>query len=72
MYSHTKKVGPAGRFRSRYGRKIRETITEIESQYKNKRLLCPFCNYLSVKRVAYGIWECGKCGKKLAGKAYTI
>ncbi len=70
--SHTKLVGPAGRLGAGYGRKIRRLLSKIESQYKNKRLICPFCNYRAVKRIAYGIWYCEKCGKKFAGKAYTI
>jgi len=71
MPSHTKKLGSAARFGSRYGKKIRDKITSIESQYKNKRIKCPFCNYKSLDRVSYGIWECKKCGKVFAGKAYT-
>lgn len=70
--SHTKLVKSTGRFGSRYGRKIRRLIAEIESQYRNKRLICPFCNYKAVKRIAFGIWYCEKCGKKFAGKAYSI
>jgi len=71
MPSHTKKLGPAARFGPRYGRKIRDKVASIESQYKNKRLKCPFCNYESLDRIAYGIWKCEKCGKTFAGKAYS-
>jgi large subunit ribosomal protein L37Ae len=70
--NHTKIVGPAGRFGARYGKGIRESLIEIEKKYKNKRLKCPYCNYISVKRIAYGIWYCRHCGKKFTGKAYSI
>lgn len=72
MPSHTKKLGPIARFGARYGRGIRDRVLAIEKQYKHKRLKCPYCNYIAVKRVAYGIWRCYKCGKIFAGKAYTI
>jgi len=70
--SHTKLLGPAARFGPRYGKKIRELVAEIEKKYKNKRLKCPFCNNISVKRLSYGIWYCTHCGKKFTGKAYSI
>ncbi|MDT7890495.1 MAG: 50S ribosomal protein L37ae [Candidatus Nanopusillus sp.] len=70
--SHTKLLGPAARFGSRYGKKIRELVAETEKKYKNKRLKCPFCNDISVKRLSYGIWYCTHCGKKFTGKAYNI
>ena len=66
-----KKVGSAGRFGSRYGRKVREKVAEIEREQK-KRHVCPKCKMPYVKRVAAGIWECKKCGTKFAGKAYTV
>jgi len=71
MPSHTKTLGPAARFGARYGKGIRDKVKEIEIQYKHRRLKCPFCNYKAVKRVAYGIWKCNKCGKVFAGKAYS-
>ena len=70
--NHTKFVGSTGRFGARYGKGIRESLFEIEKKYRNKRLKCPFCNYESVKRIAFGIWYCEHCGKKFAGKAYSI
>ncbi|MFZ8801099.1 MAG: 50S ribosomal protein L37ae [Candidatus Nanopusillus sp.] len=70
--SHTKLLGPAARFGSRYGKKIRALVAETEKKYKNKRLKCPFCNNISVKRLSYGIWYCIHCGKKFTGKAYNI
>ena len=67
----TKKVGTAGRFGARYGKKSRQGMAEIEKLQK-QRHICPRCNMLYVKRVAKGIWECRKCGNKFAGPAYTM
>jgi large subunit ribosomal protein L37Ae len=64
-----KKVGTAGRFGPRYGKKAREKIAEIEAIQKQKHI-CPKCGKKAVKRVSTGIWECLKCGAKFAGKAY--
>ena len=65
----TKKIGSAGRFGSRYGKKVRSMVSRIEAVQK-KRQICPKCNLLYVKRVAKGIWLCSKCGNKFAGQAY--
>ncbi|MFC2174611.1 50S ribosomal protein L37ae [archaeon] len=66
----TKKVGVAGRFGSRYGRKIRENVRKVEVKSKAKHD-CPQCGKLSLKRVSNGIWQCTKCKTKLAGGAYV-
>ena len=68
-FSHTKKVGPAGRFGSRYGLKIRKRIAEIEA-IQRKRHICPRCKKKSLRREAPGIWVCKNCGFKIAGYAY--
>ncbi len=60
-----------GRFGSKYGSKVRKNVTAIESQYKFKKQVCPFCGKKSVKREAAGIFVCDNCGKKFAGAAYT-
>lgn len=65
----TKKVKSAGRFRQKYGRKIRLKITQVETE-QNKPKLCPTCAFPRVKRVCAGIWMCRKCGHKFAGGAY--
>ncbi|MCJ7478776.1 MAG: hypothetical protein MUP63_01200 [Candidatus Nanohaloarchaeota archaeon QJJ-7] len=31
---------------------------------------CPECGKGKLERTASGIWECGKCGNKIAGGAY--
>jgi large subunit ribosomal protein L37Ae len=66
----TKKVGSAGKFGSRYGLKIRKKIVDIEKSTK-VRHKCPSCLRKSLKRKSAGIWECRKCGIKMAGGAYS-
>lgn len=65
----TKKVGSAGRFGIRYGRKIRQRVIKVEKELKAKHK-CPQCLKPSLKREKAGVWFCKKCGLKLAGKAY--
>lgn len=63
----TKKIGSAGRFGVRYGRKVKTRIALVE---KTKKFSCPSCKRKVLKREASGIWQCRKCGLKIAGKAY--
>jgi large subunit ribosomal protein L37Ae len=65
----TRKVGSAGRFGSRYGKRIREKVADIEKVQK-QRHVCPVCKMQYVKRLSSGIWKCKKCGAKFAGLAY--
>lgn len=65
----TKKVGPTGRFGSRYGKKVRERVLKIEKKQR-QRHICPSCKMKYVKRVAAGIYVCKKCGTKFASAAY--
>jgi len=67
--AHTKKIGTAGRFGVRYGKKDRQIVADIEKIQK-QRHVCPNCKMSYVKRVAKGIWKCKKCGYKFAGLAY--
>ena len=67
--AHTKKIGTAGRFGVRYGKKDRQIVADIERVQKQSHI-CPNCKMPYVKRVAKGIWKCKKCGYKFAGLAY--
>ena len=66
----TKKIGVAGKFGPRYGRKIRENVRKIEEKAKAKHK-CPQCGKASFKRISTGVWECTKCKTKAAGGAYV-
>ena len=69
-FSHTKKIGSAGRFGARYGRKIRVRVRDVEIKQK-KAYKCPVCGSPKLKRVSTSIWSWKKCGAKMAGGAYT-
>lgn len=63
----TKKVGMAGKYGSRYGRRIRERIVKAGP---TRRFRCPSCMKLTLRRESAGIWCCSSCGIRIAGKAY--
>jgi large subunit ribosomal protein L37Ae len=65
----TKKIGIAGRYGVRYGKRIKEDVTKIEKKQKAKHV-CPICKKKSVVRISAGIWKCRKCNSKFAGGAY--
>ena len=69
-FSHTKEVGPTGRFGPRYGATLRRKVRDIEVEQRKKHI-CPRCGARAVKRVAVGIRVCKKCGFKFAGGART-
>jgi large subunit ribosomal protein L37Ae len=69
MGGKKKKIGPAGRYGVRYGKRIRTTISDMEKIQKRKHV-CPRCNMSFVVRQSSGIWVCKKCGLKFAGLAY--
>ncbi|MBL7051501.1 MAG: 50S ribosomal protein L37ae [Nanoarchaeota archaeon] len=66
-----KKIGSAGRFGARYGRKLRSKIINVE-KVQRKKQKCPYCSRLTAKRLAMGIFECKKCSAKFTGKAYVV
>jgi len=59
------------RFGSRYGKRVRDRLGKIEN-YSKKGHICPQCRKPKAKRISMGIFECGKCGAKFAGKAYRV
>jgi large subunit ribosomal protein L37Ae len=67
----TKKVSTAGRFGSRYGKKIRQRIVDIEKKQRGWQK-CPYCHKNRVKRVSKGIWQCRSCNTKFTGRAYEV
>ena len=67
----TKKVGSAGRFGVRYGKRIRNAVITVEIRQKQKQI-CPFCKRPTAKRMAKGIFECKKCHKRFTGGAYFL
>lgn len=69
MYSHTKKVGSAGRYGTRIGWKIRKEVVRIEDEAK-KTKKCPKCGKTQVKRSAAGIWKCNSCSLVFTGGAF--
>lgn len=69
--AEVEKYGSVKRFGARYGRKIKERFGKIEKEQR-KRQKCPYCSALKVKRVAMGIWKCGRCNAKFTGKAYSV
>ncbi|MEM3445312.1 MAG: 50S ribosomal protein L37ae [Thermoplasmata archaeon] len=69
MSRRTKKVGIAGKYGARYGIRIRRRLYEVETAMKAKHP-CPECNTGVLKRVSTGVFECRKCGVKIASSAY--
>ncbi len=66
----TKKIGPAGGLKARYGATVRKRYIEVVTETK-KRHKCPQCGAPAVKRQSVGIWNCRKCGHTFTGGAYT-
>jgi large subunit ribosomal protein L37Ae len=63
--------GSVKRLGTRYGRTLRFKLGKIESEQRKKHK-CPYCNYVQVRRVSAGIWQCKKCDAKFTNKAYTV
>ncbi len=66
-----KTSGSTKRFGVRYGRTVKQKLSNIEAASKAK-YKCKYCSAQKVKKKSAGIWECGKCGKVFTGKAYTV
>lgn len=71
MATKSKKTKSAGRFGSRYGKKVRDKLVGVEEKQRKKQK-CPFCGKLGVKRISKGIWKCSKCNKKFASDTYHL
>ena len=56
---------------ARYGIKIRKKNSIVHKTLKSKRK-CPECGSLKFGRQDIGIWNCKKCGFKIAGAAYDV
>ena len=67
----TKKVASAGRFGARYGKRIRQQITDIERKQRQWQK-CPYCLKPRVRRLSVGIWQCRSCNSKFTNKAYEV
>ena len=63
------KLGSAARYGARYGKRLKAKILTVE-QLQKRPQKCPYCNHLSAKRVALGIFVCKKCDVKFTGLAY--
>ncbi len=68
----TKKVGAAGKFGARYGKKLRDNYAKIHASSK-KKYNCPVCaREKAVRRLSFGVWECKNCKTKFASGAYEF
>jgi large subunit ribosomal protein L37Ae len=67
--SKKRKVGSAGRYGTRYGKRIKSLVSDIE-KIKRARHVCPKCKMKYVVRESVGIWKCKKCGAKFAGGSH--
>ena len=66
----TKKVGPAGGLKARYGATVRRRYVDVVREAKRLHR-CPQCSGPTVKRKSVGVWECSRCSFTFTGGAYT-
>jgi large subunit ribosomal protein L37Ae len=59
----------AGRFGTRYGRKDRKLVADLEERMHAPHV-CSKCAQPTVRRIGTGIWKCTKCGYTFAGGTY--
>lgn len=71
MERKTVKVGVTGKFRTRYGAKLRKWVKAIEILRKTK-YICTFFGKNSIKRIATGIWRCKACRRSICGGAWEF
>ncbi|MCS3924060.1 50S ribosomal protein L37ae [Methanosalsum natronophilum] len=60
----------AGRFGTRYGRRDRKLVANIEEKMR-KPYTCSVCAKPNVERKGTGVWECKKCGHSFTGGTYA-
>jgi large subunit ribosomal protein L37Ae len=66
----TKKVGATGWMGPRYGIRIRRRVLDIDKAQR-KPSTCPTCSTVTLWRIAAGIYECQRCGTRVASGAYV-
>ena len=71
MAKKVEKLKSTKRFGARYGPRNKIKFDKIERVQRSYQK-CPYCNYMKVKRLSTGIWECRKCSAKFTGKAYAV
>lgn len=71
MSKRTKKVGNTGWMGPRYGIRIRRRVLDID-RARAADQACPNCATVTVSRVASGVFECRRCGKRFASGAYLF
>lgn len=57
------------RFGARYGSTVRKRVEKIERK-KKRKYMCPNCKKRTLRWISIGLWECRKCGFKMAGAAF--
>ena len=72
MAEERKNLGSTKRFGARYGSTTKQRMWNVEKNYRNKKLSCPYCGKQRVKRASVGIWECQRCNSKFTGRAYQL
>ena len=65
-----KEVSTVGRLGVRYGKRVRERLSEVEAGLRRKHY-CQNCGFTMVRRVSVGVWKCRKCGFTFTGAAYS-
>lgn len=70
MRGRTKKVGVTGWMGPRYGIRIRRRVLEID-RARGRPSTCPNCSTVTLWRVASGVFECRRCGTRVASGAYA-
>lgn len=65
----TDKLKSTKRFGARYGPRGKIKLDKIERVQRSNQK-CPYCNYVKVRKVTLGVWNCKKCGATFTSRAY--